>query len=220
MQAIKVGGNCILFTWSTFVNVEDVNEEGLAVVGTDLYIADDNGNALRKHSNFDMTVIPQTCPTTPLPSTSSPTANPTKAPGPTSAGPITKYLCHRNEKSPEEICNTGAEVTSGGTCSDPTAGCPGGGNKQCWVAENCGGTPVCNGDGNCDTVQGEDASNCPDDCSPVCNNDNVCDSGEDANNCPNDCGSDPACAGPGEGCKNTVCCTGTCPNSNPKKCPQ
>ena len=213
MQAIKVGGNCILFTWSTLVNVGDVNEEGLAVVGTDLYIADDNGNALRKHSNFDMTVIPQNCQTTPP--TSSPTANPTMAPGgPT--GPIRKYLCHRNERSREEICNTGAEVTSGGTCSDPTAGCPGGGNKQCWVAENCGGTPVCNGDGICDTVQGEDASNCPDDCSPVCNNDNVCDSGEDASNCPNDC----ACAGPGEGCKNTVCCTGTCPNSNPKKCPR
>ena len=87
MQAINVGGNCVLYSWST----RGVNEEGLVVVGTDLYIADDAGN-LWEHSNFDMTVIPSCCPSDPTQCINLPLNTATHADATTDAPTACKYF--------------------------------------------------------------------------------------------------------------------------------
>ena len=56
---------------------------------------------------------------------------------------------------------------------------------------------TCNNNGVCDSGLGEDAINCPSDCSviPICNNNGTCepDQGENNSNCPLDCPTLPAC---------------------------
>ncbi|HVT01085.1 MAG TPA: SdrD B-like domain-containing protein [Patescibacteria group bacterium] len=73
-----------------------------------------------------------------------------------------------------------------------------------------GGGGLC-GNGMCNSGQGENSSNCPQDCASSCG-DGICNGGETSFTCPQDCTS--GCQSIGTSCgSNTQCCSGFCNGS-------
>ncbi len=76
-------------------------------------------------------------------------------------------------------------------------------------------SPICDNDNICEPGWGEDINTCPSDCTPppICNNNNICESGEDILNCPADCIILPPVCN-----NNNICEVGESINNCPSDC--
>jgi len=119
-----------------------------------------------------------------------------------SAGEVVGQLSGCCGYNCNDVCDTGSNSTVDGAFAYYWS------SVQPYLDPQGGGGAVC-GDGTCDT--GEDACNCPADCSGACCGNGVCESGEDSCNCQADCGGTCSCGGNKAPCStNADCCSGNC----------